>query len=135
MSWRYDLYVCDCGYERPEDHDGTCGAWSHAGTWLNDGFRDAFKAAAREAHAYVETTSPHTGNTAVAFKHINVGGLCEICGPATGRRGPWTRSVAFTKFLCAECAASLQAASDGISKSMGVTRWRSVRPVLDDAEL
>ncbi|MGW1836947.1 hypothetical protein [Streptomyces sp. NPDC002067] len=135
MTWPYDLYICDTEHENLEDHGDACDVWRHGGTWFDYGFRHAFRAAARQTHAYVRSTSPYTEYKAVVFKHIKGGGQCEQCGPATGRRGPWTRSLAFERFLCAECARGLQAASDGISKATGVTRWRSVRPVIEDAEL
>ncbi|MFJ7202116.1 hypothetical protein ACIQWR_01070 [Streptomyces sp. NPDC098789] len=132
MSWRYDLYICDCGYEQPEDHDGSCGAWRHGGTFHDYGYRQAFQAAAREGHAYVETTSPFNGNKAVAFQHIEGGGLCELCGPATGRRGPYTRSPNSRRFLCEPCARDLQGALDDMHKSIGAYRSRELRPVLED---
>ncbi|MFI9229004.1 hypothetical protein [Streptomyces rimosus] len=107
-------------------------------TFHDYGYRDAFKLAYNQAeengHAAVWTTSPFNGKTALVYQHIRGGGLCDTCGPVTGRRGPWTRSVAFEGFLCAECARSLQAVSDDISKAMGVTRWGSVRPVIEDAD-
>ncbi|MFC9736695.1 hypothetical protein ACFVKC_02115 [Streptomyces noursei] len=135
MTWQYDLYICDSGYERPEDHDGQCAGWRHGGTWLGYGFRAAFRAAAREGHAYVESTSPHNGVKTVAFKHIDGGGLCELCGPVTGRRGPWTRSPDDRQYLCDACGRDLQQALDDLHKSIGVMRSRDVRPVLEDAEL
>ncbi|MEU5427636.1 hypothetical protein AB0H73_18825 [Streptomyces olivoreticuli] len=134
MSWKYEVHICDCGYERPEDHDGSCGIWRTGGVFYGYGFRDAFKAAAREAHAYVEVTSPFNGRTAVDFQHIEGGGLCDLCGPSTGRRGPWTRSPANERFLCEPCARDLQAHLDRVAKDMGVTRSRDVRPAIEDAD-
>ncbi|MEU7148459.1 hypothetical protein AB0B15_10525 [Streptomyces sp. NPDC045456] len=138
MSWRYDVYVCpapDAPSHGPHCHDRM---EQVEGAFHDYGYRDAFKLAHERAeehgHAAVWSTFSFNGKTALVYQHIRGGGLCEDCGPATGRRGPWTRSVAFEKFLCVECTRSLQAASDEISKAMGVTRWRSVRPVIEDAD-
>ncbi|MER6314602.1 hypothetical protein ABT237_12645 [Streptomyces sp. NPDC001581] len=134
MTWPYDLYICDCGYEQPEDHDGSCGAWRHGGTWHDYGYRLAFQAAAREGHAYVESTSPHNGVKSVVFQHIEGGGLCEVCGPATGRRGPYTRSPSNRQFLCDPCVRSFQGALDDLHKSIGAYRSRELWPVLEDSD-
>lgn len=135
LAWAYDLHICESDHEKPEDHDGQCVSWRHGGTWLNYGFRTAFREAARQRHAYVETTSPHNGVKVVAFKHIDGGGLCELCGPTTGRRGPWTRSPNNRQYLCDVCGRDLQRTLDDLHKSLGVTRSRDIRPVLEDAEL
>ncbi|MCP3755777.1 hypothetical protein [Streptomyces sp. TBY4] len=134
MTWPYDLYICDCGYGQPEDHDGSCGAWRHGGTWHDYGYRQAFEAAAREGHAYVESTSPHNGRKAVVFQHVQGGGLCELCGPATGRRGPYTRSPNGRRFLCDPCVRDLQGALDDLHKSSGAYRTRELWPVLEDSD-
>jgi hypothetical protein len=135
VTWAYDLYICASDHQEPGDHDDRCGTWRHGGTWTDHGFGAAYRAAARETHAYVESTSPHTGHKSVLFKHVEGGGLCELCGPTTGRRGPWTRSPSSRGFLCGVCARDLQQSLDDLHKSMGLPRFRDIRPVLEDAEL
>ncbi|WP_236246487.1 hypothetical protein [Streptomyces sp. CC210A] len=133
-AWAYDLYVCESDSRKPEEHGDSCTSWRHGGTWLDHEFRAAYQEAARQSHAYVETTSPHNGAKAIGFKHLDGGGLCELCGPTTGRRGPWTRTPSNRQFLCDVCGRDLQQALDDLHKSIGAYRSRDVRPVLEDAE-
>ncbi|WP_327068749.1 hypothetical protein [Kitasatospora sp. NBC_01302] len=130
MSWKYEVLICLA----PDNHGDSCQLWTPGDTFFDHGFRDAFKAAATQAHAIVRTVSPHNGNVCTAFHHIEGGGLCEWCGPATGRRGPWMRTPAEERFMCAPCVADAQNSMDALHKANGWSRSRSYWPVLEKAE-
>ncbi|GGU77023.1 hypothetical protein GCM10010211_48660 [Streptomyces albospinus] len=108
MTWRYDVYVC------PDSDALSHGLYCHdrmekaEGTFLDYGYRDAFRLAHDQAeesgHAAVWTTSPHTGNTVLSYQHIRGGGPCETCPPKVRGRGPWTTHVLGDQFMCANCA-------------------------------
>ncbi|MEF3112407.1 hypothetical protein [Streptomyces chrestomyceticus] len=120
--------MCDTGYQRPEDHDGSCGAWKRTGIHWNAEWEGAFEEAALQRHAFVQAVpvenpgwKPHT-----VFEHINGGGLCKgcwmkhqnshtqhdvdentgacaSCVKAQQRRGPLTRTPEGKEFMCEEC--------------------------------
>ncbi|MEU7187427.1 hypothetical protein [Streptomyces sp. NPDC045369] len=128
-GWRYEVWVCDTGYERPDQHDGSCGAWKRAGIHWNAKWIGAFEEAALQGHAFVQAVpvenpgwKPYT-----VFEHINGGGLCVQCwfrherthtehvvDESTGtcapcleaqqQRGPLVRMPdGTTEFTCEEC--------------------------------
>lgn len=130
MSWKYELLVCSA----PDSHGDSCQLWTLSDTFLDYGFRDAFKAAAVREHALVRAVSPHSGKSYTSFHHIEGGGLCEWCGPAAGRRGPWMRTPSEQQFMCAVCVDDAEAAMESLHKANGWPRSRSYWPVLEKAD-
>ncbi|MFD7738032.1 hypothetical protein [Kitasatospora sp. NPDC059800] len=130
MIWRYDLLVCPSA---GPDHGDSCELWTLVGEYFDHGYRDAFRAATAHQHALVRIVSPFNGNTATAFHHISGGGLCEWCGPATGRRGPWMSTPSDHRFMCSPCVADAEAAMEAVHKANGWPRSRRYRPVLEGA--
>jgi len=131
VSWKYEVLVCAGS---GEEHGESCEVWRLTATHFDHGFRDAFKAAAAEAHALVRTVSSHNGKTRIAFHHIEGGGRCEWCGPNTGRRGPWMRTPSQEQFMCAVCVVDAQDSMDAIHKANGWPRSRTYWPVLEKTE-
>ncbi|MFE2104332.1 hypothetical protein ACFXAF_00420 [Kitasatospora sp. NPDC059463] len=128
MTWCYELYVCESA---GVDHGDDCAQWTLAGQYFDHGYRDAFVAATAEQHAEVRTVSPFTGNTTTPFRHIEGGGLCEWCGPATGRRGPWMHTPNEDRFMCSACVADGEASLEVMNKASGWYSSRSYWPVLE----
>ncbi|MGW2539659.1 hypothetical protein ACWC5I_01975 [Kitasatospora sp. NPDC001574] len=127
--WKYELLVCS---EAGVDHSDECGAWTVTAAYFDRAFQDAFTAASAEQHAMVRTVSPFNGNTATSFHHIAGGGLCEWCGPATGRRGPWMRTPNQSRFMCSTCVADGEASMAFLHEANGWPRSRSYWPVLKE---
>ncbi|MFH8346817.1 hypothetical protein [Streptomyces sp. NPDC018045] len=159
-GWRYEVWVCDTGYRKPADHDGSCGAWKRAGIHWNAKWFNAFEEAALHGHALVEAIpvgidpgwKPHT-----AFEHVHGGGLCKGCWDkhmnthtehvledVTGwcrpcldvekRRGPLTRTPDGRVFMCEDCRAAFRRHHEGCARGEGRDPDpRLYRPVLDVA--
>jgi hypothetical protein len=156
VSWRYEVWACDCGYTRPADHDGTCGLWKRAGLHWDGKWFGAFEEAARHDHAFVQAVPvdidpdwrPH-----IPFEHIRGGGLCKgcwkrhenthtehvidsvsgLCAPCIEvqrRRGPLTRTPFGNEFMCEGCRGIFRRMHERQSRDPDK---RLYRPVLDVA--
>ncbi|MER6912211.1 hypothetical protein ABT354_11105 [Streptomyces sp. NPDC000594] len=154
-GWRYEVWVCDSGYTRPDEHDGSCGLWQGAGVHWNEKWFGAFEEAARHGHATVQAVpvgidlgwKPYQ-----AFEHVQGGGLCKGCwarhelahtkhavDAATGlcrtcvevtqqRRGPLTRTPFGPRFMCEECRSGFRRMHESANRDPDP---RVYRPVLD----
>ncbi|MFF3006330.1 hypothetical protein ACFVTF_26400 [Kitasatospora sp. NPDC057940] len=132
MSGRWKYEVLACTADSP-DHGDSCSLWTLVDTYYGQAFTKAFEAAAVKVHAQVRTVSPFNGNSVLSFHHIEGGGLCEWCGPATGRRGPWMRTPNENRFMCPSCVADGEAAMDVLHGDNGWPWSRSYWPVLEEA--
>ncbi|UQI44611.1 hypothetical protein M1P56_09760 [Streptomyces sp. HU2014] len=93
-GWRYEVWVCDAGHTKAEEHDGfddfdgfgddgeSCGAWKRTEIHWNENWFNAFEQAANQEHAYVQAVPVDTAlpwRPRVAFEHVKGGGLCKGC--------------------------------------------------------
>ncbi|MFJ1932644.1 hypothetical protein ACIOGZ_08205 [Kitasatospora sp. NPDC088160] len=127
--WKYEVLACATD---DADHSDACSLWTLASTYFDQEFSKAFEDAATKPHAQVRTVSPFNGNSVMSFHHIEGGGLCEWCGPATGRRGPWMRTPSEDRFMCSPCVADGEAAMEALHKANGWPRSRTYWPVLEE---
>ncbi|MEU5383702.1 hypothetical protein [Kitasatospora cineracea] len=145
--WRYEVWRCDCGYNLPEEHDGSCGIWVRVNTFSGGEWIQAYEAAAELPHGrvgsfYQPEDGPEKGPVLV-YEHVAGGGLCAgcwrahqnthtqheldentgMCGPCAavqGRRGPLTRIPGGMKeFMCEPCRIQWRAMHERARRSLG----------------
>ncbi|AEW94070.1 MULTISPECIES: hypothetical protein [Streptomycetaceae] len=137
MSWGYEVWVCDCGYTKPAEHDGSCGIWKRTAIHWNDRWFGAFEEAAQHGHAYVMAvpvgaTLERGWKAHITFEHIRGGGLCKECRK---RRGPLTTTPFGKKFMCEDCRSAFRRDHERNAYVTGRDPdSRLYRPVLDVAQ-
>lgn len=141
-AWECEVWVCNCGYTLPEEHDGSCGIWEQVGTVPGGEWATAYSKAATLPHGRVWGRYLPTGKAVAVFEHIAGGGLCAGCWrrhqvthtehviePDTGlcrpcievekRRGPYTRTPDGREFMCEECRVSFRRTHESTAYAEG----------------
>ncbi|GGW89605.1 hypothetical protein [Streptomyces noursei] len=131
MTWEYDVITCANPSTIPEEHDTGC-TWDQEPIPFGADWKAAYRSAAHRVHAHVLIRNTRSGRSAVTFKSIVGGGLCETCGRS---RGPAYNMLGLgLRYVCPDCIDSFYRDACSRAKAMGQYRPEPYEPALAKVE-
>ncbi|WP_178390916.1 hypothetical protein [Streptomyces uncialis] len=129
--WEYDVITCTGRSATSADHDGNC-TWNTEPIPFGADWKAAYRSAGARVHAHVLIRNANTGKSAITFKSIAGGGLCETCAQ---ERGPAYDMVGIgLRYVGPACLESFYQDACGRAKAMGQYRPDPYRPAIAKAD-